>query len=209
MFSFERGPHSEVSSLAVNLLLSDVPHQLQPTKMSTIEGSPQPEVAQVKVKKSKRARETAPPPSSTSAIASEELSFSIQPPSDDSPSAPVAIEATAEDEVPALSHKEKRLAKRRKLSGLDPLPTPAASSSTSTATSGVPGIVIGNTPSKSAHGIWLGNMNYGTTSKMLLSWFEERGLKDVTRINMPNGKRPGENNRGCVPSQSTEEKGAS
>lgn len=164
--------------------------------------SPEPEIPQVKVKKSKRAREAAPPPSSTPAAQPAddgELSFSIQPPSDDTPSTAAPAPADeAEDEVPALSHKEKRLAKRRKLSGLDPLPTPATSSFTSTANSGVPGIVIGNTPSKSAHGIWLGNMNYGTTSKMLLSWFEERGLKDVTRINMPNGKRPGENNRGCV-----------
>ncbi len=51
---------------------------------------------------------------------------------------------------------------------------------------------------KSAHGVWIGNMNYSTTNKMVLGWLEERGLKEVVRINMPGGKRSGENNRGFV-----------
>ena len=58
------------------------------------------------------------------------------------------------------------------------------------------GIAVGATPAKGAQGIWVGNMNFATTSKDLLAWFEERGLKEVTRINMPKGKRSHENNRG-------------
>lgn len=107
-----------------------------------------------------------------------------------------------EDEVPAISHKERRLAKRRKLAGLEPVPTPTPSSSTApkskTATTGEGGFTIGNTPAKTAHGIWVGNMSFKTTSKNLLDWFEGRGLKEIMRINMPGGKKPAEMNRGCV-----------
>lgn len=110
-----------------------------------------------------------------------------------------------EDDTPALSHKERRLAKKRKLAaeaqGLDAVEVvasvkkPSKKSKTATASAdGVP--AIGNTPSTSAHGIWVGNMNYATSSKELLAWFEARGLKDVTRINMPGGKRAHEANRG-------------
>ena len=113
-------------------------------------------------------------------------------------------EATGEGEkmeedpdVPALSHKALRLAKRRKLAGLPDVPI-IPTSTAGNSIPGVPGVIIGNTPGKSAHGIWLGNMNYGTTNKMLLAWLEERGLKEIVRINMPSGRREGEMNRGFV-----------
>ena len=106
-----------------------------------------------------------------------------------------AAEKEDDEDVPALSHKALRLAKRRKLAGLPEIPVVAISTS-GNSIPGVPGIIIGNTPGKSAHGIWLGNMNYGTTNKMLLAWLEERGLKEIVRINMPSGRRDGEMNRG-------------
>lgn len=39
-------------------------------------------------------------------------------------------------------------------------------------------------------------MNYATASKDLIAWLEQRGLKEITRINMPGGKRAYEANRG-------------
>lgn len=144
----------------------------------------------VKVKKTKRPREdkpVEPVEEPTAPAADAEPSFDVPPPLvSDTEDAP-------DDDTPALSHKEKRLAKRRKLSGIEEVVKSAPAAPT------VPGgPTIGNTPAKSAHGVWVGNLNFNTTSKLLLEWFEERGLKEVTRINMPNGKRPGENNRGSV-----------
>lgn len=125
-----------------------------------------------------------------------------------------------EDDVPALSHKAARLLKKRKLSGLEPdlsvtaLQASSMHPSRVLSLSGnvvagragvqvkngkvvpVEGVLVGNTPGKGAFGIWVGNMNFSTTNKCLLGWLEERGLKEVARINMPGGKRPGENNRG-------------
>ena len=144
--------------------------------------------APIKVKKEKRKREVKSEPVEAEVAeaeaAPEEPSFDVPPPLAD------GDDAADDDDTPALSHKEKRLAKRRKLSGIDEPVKPVA----------VPvlpgGITVGNTPAKSAHGVWVGNMNFNTTSKLLLAWFEDRGLKEVTRINMPGGKRVGENNRG-------------
>ncbi|GAA5865974.1 hypothetical protein JCM3774_005545 [Rhodotorula dairenensis] len=105
---------------------------------------------------------------------------------------------------PVLSHKEKRLAKKRKLAaeqaGQDPeaaaataaKPTKPAASAPTT----IGNTLVGNTPARSAHGVWVGNMNFATHPRELLAWFADRGLKDVTRINMPGGKRTHENNRG-------------
>ncbi|KAL8290245.1 hypothetical protein RQP46_003184 [Phenoliferia psychrophenolica] len=144
--------------------------------------------APIKVKKEKRKREAKPEPveaeEAEAAAAPEEPSFDVPPPLADD------ADAADDDDTPALSHKEKRLAKRRKLSGIEE-PVKAAPVPV------VPGgITVGNTPAKSAHGVWVGNMNFNTTSKLLLAWFEDRGLKEVTRINMPGGKKVGENNRG-------------
>lgn len=169
-----------------------------------------------KAAKQKRPREDAPPPSSTPA-AFVEPTFDLPPPGSEnsafihpdrrpggrpasgaagesaSGAAGEAVTPAGEDEPAALSHKEKRLAKRRKLAGIEePAPLP----STSNPKSILSGPAIGNTPAKSAHGIWVGNMNFSTSNKMLLGWFEERGLKEVTRLNMPGGKRVGELNRG-------------
>ncbi|BGP39258.1 Nucleolar protein 13 [Rhodotorula kratochvilovae] len=125
----------------------------------------------------------------------------------------VATEAQEEEAAPApaqdddeerpLSHKEKRLAKKRKLAaeaaGLDPdAPAPAAApaASSAPATTTIGTTLVGNTPARSAHGIWLGNLNYVTHLRELLQWFAGKGLKDVVRINMPGGKRSHENNRG-------------
>lgn len=102
-----------------------------------------------------------------------------------------------EVEVVAVSHKAARLAKRRKLAGL-PEVEPVVVSTAGNTIAGMPGIIVGNTPGKSAFGIWLGNMNYSTTNKMLLTWLEERGIKEIVRINMPMGRRSGEMNRGLV-----------
>ncbi|KAI5478603.1 RNA-binding protein Rnp24 [Pseudohyphozyma bogoriensis] len=172
---------------------------------------------------SKRTRDTEPAPQ---VATTEIVDFAIPPPADDAAASPkksakgkgkatavvdesgdATMEGTAEegnqvaendDEVPAMSHKERRLAKRRKLAGLDD-PAPSSGPGPAAGANGVAaegGIAVGNTPAKSAHGIWVGNLAFKTTSKMLLAWFEQRGLKDVTRINMPNGKRVGESNRG-------------
>jgi len=123
---------------------------------------------------------------------------------------PAPAPAADDDEDKPLSHKEKRLAKKRKLAavaaGLDPdapapAPTPAAapsSSSSGPAATTIGTTLVGNTPGRSAHGIWVGNMNYATHPRELLAWFAGQGLKDVVRINMPGGKRSHENNRGCV-----------
>ncbi|GAA5820180.1 hypothetical protein JCM10212_006497 [Sporobolomyces blumeae] len=128
------------------------------------------------------------------------------------PAAPAAEEPTPqEDEVQPLSHKEKRLAKKRKLAaiaaGEDPDavrpsvkaaksgPGATASGSSAQATM-IGGTAIGNTPARSAHGVWVGNLNFATHARELLAWFKDRGLSEITRLNMPNGKRSHENNRG-------------
>ncbi|SCV70803.1 BQ2448_3565 [Microbotryum intermedium] len=125
-------------------------------------------------------------------------------PSSDKPKVRLPIDDD-DDETPALSHKEKRLAKRRKLAGIperEPAPSPASMVHPSQKAvidlsgKGTVTTAMGNTPAKSAHGVWVGNMNYATTSKDLIQWFSSRGLTEVTRINMPNGKRAHENNRG-------------
>lgn len=182
----------------------------------------------IKMKKSKRSRDTPTtdpitptldlaPPAATTDVSPAKKSKRSSKSLDDSPTAEAAS-ATADasteptDDGPALSHKEKRLAKRRKLAGLpERAPAPPPDSVAAIQSSSVPtigsqrapgshqgGITVGATPAKGAHGIWVGNMNFATTSKDLLAWFEERGLKEVTRINMPKGKRSHENNRGCV-----------
>ncbi|GAA5882182.1 hypothetical protein JCM16303_002266 [Sporobolomyces ruberrimus] len=112
---------------------------------------------------------------------------------------PVPLEETP------LSHKEKRQAKKRRLAmeaaGEDPdaVPPPTKSSSgggSAPAPTMIGGTAVGNTPARSAHGVWVGNMNFATHARDLLAWFQARGLADITRINMPNGKRSHENNRG-------------
>ncbi|GAA5970552.1 hypothetical protein JCM21900_004301 [Sporobolomyces salmonicolor] len=110
----------------------------------------------------------------------------------------------AGDEVKVLSHKEKRLAKKRKLALEADGETAPAESSYSGKTSApaatapltIGGTAVGNTPARSAHGVWVGNLNFATHARELLAWFQERGLTEITRINMPNGKRQHENNRG-------------
>ncbi|GAA6010036.1 hypothetical protein JCM11491_005839 [Sporobolomyces phaffii] len=113
--------------------------------------------------------------------------------------APVPIEETP------LSHKEKRQAKKRRLAlvaaGEDPDAAPApskskAGGSASAAPTMIGGTAIGNTPARSSHGVWVGNLNFATHARDLLAWLQARGLAEITRINMPNGKRSHENNRG-------------
>ncbi|GAA6039113.1 hypothetical protein JCM8097_005332 [Rhodosporidiobolus ruineniae] len=120
------------------------------------------------------------------------------PTEEEEPAAPSALE----EERP-LSHKEKRLAKKRKLAAeaagelLDDAAAPAASSKPAApAPTMIGSTVVGNTAAKSAHGIWVGNLNFATHARELLAWFADKGLKEVMRINMPNGKRQHENNRG-------------
>jgi hypothetical protein len=118
--------------------------------------------------------------------------------------APAAVEETV------LSHKEKRQAKKRRLAlvaaGEDPdsiqhAPKKSSATDTSGGQAGatplmIGGTAVGNTPARSAHGVWVGNLNFATHARDLLAWFQARGLADITRINMPNGKRSHENNRG-------------
>lgn len=123
---------------------------------------------------------------------------------------PAAPAEPVEDEEKVLSHKEKRQLKKRKLAaeaaGEDPdlIDSPVAPAAAEGKKGDAPpptmigGTLVGNTPARSAHGVWIGNMNFATHPRELLAWFAERGLKDVTRINMPNGKRSHENNRGCA-----------
>ena len=128
-----------------------------------------------------------------------------QPDQDD-----VQATATATDDQgePVLSHKEKRLAKKRKLAavqaGEDPetvalKPAKPATTTATNAPTTIGNTLVGNTPARSAHGVWVGNLNFATHPRELLAWFADRGLKEVTRINMPGGKRSHENNRGSVP----------
>ncbi|GAA5892413.1 uncharacterized protein JCM6883_007348 [Sporobolomyces salmoneus] len=122
-----------------------------------------------------------------------------------------AEEAAAAIEETPLSHKEKRQAKKRRLAleaaGEDPdsvehaqagkkKGTAAAGGAPGATTLMIGGTAVGNTPARSAHGVWVGNMNFATHARDLLAWFQARGLSDITRINMPNGKRSHENNRG-------------
>ncbi|GAA5985316.1 hypothetical protein JCM11641_005391 [Rhodosporidiobolus odoratus] len=107
--------------------------------------------------------------------------------------------AAEEEEERPLSHKEKRQAKKRKLaeeaSGITPAAAPTPSAPAPALTT-IGNTLIGNTPSRSAHGVWVGNMNFATHARELLAWFAQKGLQEVSRINMPNGKRAHENNRG-------------
>lgn len=126
--------------------------------------------------------------------------------------AQAAAEATpaAVEDTP-LSHKEKRQAKKRRLAleaaGEDPDAPEHAPKAKKSAVGGpagqagattlmIGGTAVGNTPARSAHGVWVGNLNFATHARDLLAWFQARGLADITRINMPNGKRANENNRG-------------
>lgn len=99
-----------------------------------------------------------------------------------------------EPEEDGLSRKEKR--KRRKLeaAGLLPIDAPPKVEDDAAAK----GPAKGQTPAKEAHGVWIGNMNFKTSSQELIDWLAERGIGEVTRINMPAGKKAGENNRGSV-----------
>ncbi|BGP15312.1 hypothetical protein JCM10213_002629 [Rhodosporidiobolus nylandii] len=114
-----------------------------------------------------------------------------------------AAAAEGGEEERVLSHKEKRLLKKRKLAAeaageefVPPsAPAPAAAAA-APATTMIGQTLVGNTPSRSAHGVWVGNLNFATHARELLGWFADKGLKEVTRINMPNGKRSHENNRG-------------
>jgi hypothetical protein len=155
------------------------------------------EAAPIATKKAKRSRDASnvDAPSNEPSTSSTTLD---EVPSEAPSAADPAVESgeAAEPDVPALSHKEKRLAKKRKLAGIEEAAAAAVTVSTSVGGPSINGTIIGNTPAKSAHGIWVGNMNFATTTRMLMGWFDERGLKDISRINMPNGKRPGENNRG-------------
>ncbi|GAA5994399.1 uncharacterized protein JCM10292_002039 [Rhodotorula paludigena] len=108
-----------------------------------------------------------------------------------------------DDEERPLSHKERRLAKKRKLAAEqagDDAPAPAAPAvparPAAPAQTTIGSTLVGNTPSRSAHGVWVGNLNFATHPRELLAWFADRGLQEVTRINMPGGKRTHENNRG-------------
>lgn len=155
------------------------------------------ETVPIVVKKAKRSRDlsNADAPSNEPSTSSTTLEGApTDAPSVAEPA--VEVDEAAEPDVPALSHKEKRLAKKRKLAGIEEAAAAAVSVPTSVGGPSINGTIIGNTPAKSAHGIWVGNMNFATTTRMLMGWFDERGLKDISRINMPNGKRPGENNRG-------------
>lgn len=104
-----------------------------------------------------------------------------------------------EEEVEAISHKERR--KRRKLEkkGLLPnsqhaangdgdesatVPPPPSSSS------------INALPPRSAHALWVGNMNFMTSSQRLQSWFEEKGISGISRVHMPKGAKKFEQNKG-------------
>lgn len=118
-------------------------------------------------------------------------------------------EAKQAEEPTPLSHKEKRQAKKRRIAaeaaGEDPdaitQPTKLAAGGVGNGAPGplmIGGTAVGNTPARSAHGIWVGNMNFATHARELLAWFKDRGLSEIMRINMPNGKRAHENNRGCV-----------
>lgn len=152
-----------------------------------------------KEKKSKSATTESAPSDEPVASTSKDVAM------DDAPAAEPAA-ADDEPEVPALSHKEKRLAKRRKLAGIeDPVPETKPKVGTSSRDKApIPGTigaqppapVVGATPAKGSFGIWLGNMNFATTSKDLLAWFENRGLREIVRINMPKGKRANEANKG-------------
>ncbi|GAA5896842.1 hypothetical protein JCM6882_005048 [Rhodosporidiobolus microsporus] len=152
------------------------------------------------------AEDDAPAPSTSSSKPSKKRKVKdAAPAADDAEEAPEP--AAAEEERP-LSHKEKRLAKKRKLAaeaageGGEDGGAVSASASAPAAKAPAPAptmigsTLVGNTPARSAHGVWVGNLNFATHARELLSWFSERGLKEVTRINMPNGKRAHENNRG-------------
>ncbi|KAK4057825.1 Nucleolar protein 13 [Microbotryomycetes sp. JL221] len=97
-----------------------------------------------------------------------------------------------------LSHKERRLAKRRKLKQPDADESTTTTDDRPSTSSKAVTPKVGATPAKSAFGVWIGNLTYSTTSKQLLDWLADKGLKEVTRVNMPKGKRSHEHNKGYV-----------
>ncbi|GAA5844170.1 hypothetical protein JCM11251_002457 [Rhodosporidiobolus azoricus] len=162
---------------------------------------------------------TVPPPGAPVDASEPSTSSSSTKPSKKRKSKDTAPVAEQEDAAPEaavegeeekpLSHKEKRLAKKRKLAAeaaaaeggeeggeVSSAPTSAPAAKVAPAPTMIGSTLVGNTPARSAHGVWVGNMNFATHARELLAWFAERGLKEVTRINMPNGKRAHENNRG-------------
>lgn len=109
-----------------------------------------------------------------------------------------------EEEVEAISHKERR--KRRKLEkkGLLPSSTDAIEDrhhhhqqQTNTAGFSAPtSSSINALPPRSAHALWVGNMNFMTSPQRLQSWFEEKGISGISRVHMPKGAKKFEQNKG-------------
>lgn len=104
-----------------------------------------------------------------------------------------------EEEVEAISHKEKR--KRRKLEKKGLLPPAAGDEaaeeqrefSTSTGANAATAL-----PPRSSHALWVGNMNFMTSPERLQEWFEQKGISGISRVHMPKGMKKFEQNKGCV-----------
>lgn len=100
-------------------------------------------------------------------------------------------EAPEEDEVEALSHKERR--KRRKMEKKGLLPTSAAGKQGEGQDSQDRQEPL---PERSRYAVWVGNLSFQTTTQRLQSWFQEKEIWGITRIHMPKGAKKFEYNKG-------------
>ncbi|KAK0570247.1 Nucleolar protein 13 [Tilletia horrida] len=115
-----------------------------------------------------------------------------------------AEEGVGDEEV--LSHKERR--KRRRLekraaslsanAGQD-----AGKKSVAANTGAAPTVIVESGSSsaskpvpRSQYSIWVGNLAFSTTPQRLQTWFEDKAVAGISRINMPKGARKHEYNKG-------------
>jgi RNA recognition motif-containing protein len=112
-------------------------------------------------------------------------------------------EEQAED-VEALSHKEMR---RRKKAEKAAARAGANGGSSSSAPpvhpSRAAAVALANTTAssdtvakRSKHSVWVGNLLFSTSAERLQDWFEQKGVLGITRVNMPQGQKKSDHNRG-------------
>lgn len=110
----------------------------------------------------------------------------------DEPTANEAADAEPEEDVPILSKKEQRKAKKRSEAGLDPIPLADKKVHDTAALAHAPQAV-----KTSQYGVWIGNLNFTTSANALKNWLASNILSaqgEIVRVNLPagqNGKNKG------------------
>lgn len=99
-----------------------------------------------------------------------------------------------EEEAPVLSRKEQRKAKKRSEAGLDPVPLADKKVVDTAALAQAP-----QAAKTSQFGVWIGNLNFTTSSNAIKSWLANQLLSvqgDIVRVNLPSGQNG--KSKGCA-----------